>query len=139
MDSFKEFIRSLNNNQIFPLALIRMFLGIALLIRGIMLFTDPDSIIELAGEDNMFIWYVYIAIGHMIGGFLIAIGFFTRVGALIQIPILFSAVFLVHANNGLMMGGQSLELAVMVLFLLFLYLIFGSGQVSVDHYFKKDF
>lgn len=139
MDKFKEFLRKLNQNQQLPYALIRIFLGVALLVRGVILFSDPESIIEVIGQDNLFIWYAYIAVAHMVGGVLIAIGFFTRIGALIQLPILFSAVFIIHAKSGLMMGGQSLELAAIVLFLLCVYFVFGSGTWSVNHYFKKDF
>ncbi len=139
MDTLKELLRKLNQNQQHPYALIRIFLGLALLIRGIILITNPKAIIELVAEENLFIWYAYIAIAHIVGGSLITIGFFTRIGALIQIPILFSAVFMVHAEGGLMMGGQSLELAVMVLFLLCLFFVFGSGKWSIDNYFQKDF
>jgi uncharacterized membrane protein YphA (DoxX/SURF4 family) len=139
MNSFKELLRKLNQNQQLSYALIRIFLGTVLLIRGIILFTNPEAIVELVGEDKLFIWYAYIALAHMVGGLLIAVGFFARIGALIQIPILFSAVFMIHAGNGLMMGGQSLELAVMVLFLLCIYFVFGSGKLSVNDYFRKDF
>ena len=139
MNTFKEFLRKLNQNQQLPYALIRIFLGVALLVRGVILFSNPKAIMEVVDEDKLFIWYAYIAIAHMVGGVLIAIGFFTRIGALIQLPILFSAVFIIHAKNGLMMGGQSLELAAMVLFLLCVYFVFGSGTWSVNHYFRKDF
>lgn len=139
MDTFKDFLGKLNRNQQFPYALIRVFLGVALLIRGILLISNPDAIIDLVGQDNLFIWYAFIAIAHIVGGTLIAIGFFTRAGALVQIPILFSAVFMVHTKNGLMMGGQSLELAVIVLFLLLVIFVYGPGKWSLSNYFKKDF
>ena len=122
--SLNELIRKLDQNQRMPYAYIRIFLGLALLVRGVHLFINPGAIHEIASQDNIFIWYVYIAIAHMVGGILIAIGFFTRLGALIQIPILISALFFVHIKDDLMMGGQSLELAALVLFLL-LDLCFG--------------
>jgi uncharacterized membrane protein YphA (DoxX/SURF4 family) len=139
MDSIKDLLTKLNQNQQLPYALIRIFLGVALLIRGVIIFSNPNAIIELIDKDQLFIWYAYIAIAHMIGGILIAVGFFTRLGALIQTPILLSAVFMFHAKGGLMMGGQSLELAVIVLFLLCIYFVFGPGKYSVNYYFKKDF
>ena len=139
MDNFKAFLHKLNHNQQLPYASIRVFLGLALFIRGIMLIMNPDAIIQLVAEDNLFIWYVYIAMAHIIGGALITIGFFTRIGALIQIPVLLSAVFMVHSKEGLMMGGQSLELAVLVLFLLLVFFIFGPGKWSISSYFSKDF
>lgn len=139
MASIKELLTKLNQNQQLPYAFIRVFLGVALLIRGVIIFSNPTAIIEVINQDQLFIWYAYIAIAHMIGGILIAVGFFTRLGALIQIPILFSAAFMFHAKGGLMMGGQSLELAVIVLFLLCIYFVFGPGKWSVNHYLKKDF
>lgn len=137
--NLKKTITKLDHNQRFPYAFIRIFLGVALLIRGIFIFLNPDAILEIASKENLFIWYVYIAIAHAVGGILIAIGFFSRLGALIQIPILFSALFFVHAKDDLMMGGQSFELAAMVLFLLCIYFVYGAGPLSVHQYFKKDF
>ena len=139
MIPIKEILRNLNQNQQLPYALIRIFLGVALLIRGVIIFSNPNAIIEVIDQDQLFIWYAYIAIAHMIGGILIAVGFFTRIGAMIQIPILFIAVFMYHAEGGLMMGGQSLELAVIVLFLLCIFLVFGPGKWSVNYFFRKDF
>ncbi len=139
MDTIKELLKKLNQNQQLPYALIRIFLGVALLVRGVLLFLNPKAIIEVVDQDQLFIWYAYIAIAHMVGGLLLTIGFFTRIGAIIQIPILFSAVFVIHAENGLMMGGQSLELAAMVLFLLCIYFVFGPGKLSVSHYYRKRF
>jgi uncharacterized membrane protein YphA (DoxX/SURF4 family) len=55
--------------------------------------------------------------------------------ALLQILILAGAVFFIHLDQGLMSGEQSLELSVLVLVLLILYFIFGSGTLSLDHFF----
>ncbi len=60
-----------------------------------------------------------------------------------QIPILFGAVFFVHWQEGLFaagQSGQSLELAALVLFLLVLVFLAGSGDLSMDHHFfgKKE-
>ena len=42
----------------------------------------------------------------------------TRIAALVQIPILAGAVFIVHRQDGLFALGQSLEFSALVLFLL---------------------
>ena len=102
-----------------------------------MLFSDPDTITRLAGEERIYWWYSYITIAHIAGGLLLAIGFLTRLAAFIQIPILFGAVFLIHLKQGLLSVGQSLELSVLVLVLLLIYFIFGSGSLSLDWRFKK--
>ena len=137
MKLFNNLLIWLDKNNNLAYALIRAFLGVALFVRGWILISDPAAMIELAGEDKIYWWYSYITITHLIGGFLLAIGFFTRLASLLQIPILFGAVFLIHLKQGLLSVGQSLELSVLVLMLLLLYFIFGSGVLSVDNYLKK--
>lgn len=134
MDQFKTFLSSLEAQTDTAYALIRIFLGLALTIRGGIIFTNPDSIMELGIDREYFIWVSLIGIAHLSGGILIFLGFLTRIGALIQIPILISAIFLVHVHTKLMMGGQSLELAILVLFLLCIYFVFGAGKLSVSRY-----
>jgi putative oxidoreductase len=137
MKLFSNLLIWLDKNNTLAFALIRIFLGVALFVRGWIMISDPAAIIALAGEDKIYWWYSYITIMHLIGGFLLAIGFLTRFASLLQIPILFGAVFLIHLKQGLLSVGQSLELSVLVLMLLLLYFIFGSGVLSVDNYLKK--
>ncbi|MEO8232547.1 MAG: DoxX family protein [Ignavibacteriota bacterium] len=117
--------------------LIRIFLGTALFVRGIILSSDPGAITNLAGTNQLYWWYSYIIVIHIIGGFSLAIGFFTRLAALGQIPVLFGAVFFIHLKQGLVNVEQSLELSTLVLFLLVVYFFFGSGIFAIDNYFKK--
>jgi uncharacterized membrane protein YphA (DoxX/SURF4 family) len=118
-------------------AFIRMFLGIALLIRGWLILSNPDSLLELGVQRELFIWVSLIGITHIVGGLLLFLGLFTRIAAFIQIPILISAIFFVYKHTKLMMGGQSLELAVLVLFLLCLFLIVGSGPLTISEFLKN--
>jgi putative oxidoreductase len=121
-----------NNNMAY--SLIRIFFGAALLVRGIIFVSDPNAIIELAGTEKLYWWYSYITIAHLIGGSMLLVGFFTRLSALIQIPILFGAVFVIHLSEGLLANSQSLELSALVLLLLTVYFLFGSGTLSLDNY-----
>lgn len=139
MDRLNEILQRLNGTQAIAYSLIRIFLGVALFIRGIVLVSNPGAIYTLDSQHQMHMFYSYITIIHLLGGFCMAIGFFTRIGALLQIPILFSAVFIIHAKDGLMMGGQSMELAALVLFLLVIYLFFGSGPLSGGKYIGQLF
>ncbi|GAB4292514.1 MAG: hypothetical protein Kow0098_12550 [Ignavibacteriaceae bacterium] len=122
----------LDNKSDLAYGLIRIFLGVALFIRGLILASDPESITRLAGEDRIFWWYSYITVAHIAGGFSLSVGLLTRLGALLQIPVLFGAVFLIHLKQGLLSVGQSLELSVLVLILLILYFVFGPGALSID-------
>ncbi|NOG45888.1 MAG: DoxX family protein [Calditrichaeota bacterium] len=125
-------VQKLESNQNLAYSYIRIFLGTALLIRGLILFSNPAALIELAGSDQEYWYFSYITISHLIGGLCLAIGLLTRFAALIQIPVLAGAVFVVHLEQGLMSAGQSLELAVLVLVLLGVYFLFGSGLMAVD-------
>lgn len=127
----------LNSNTSIAYSLIRVFLGIALFVRGFILASDPAAITTLAGEDKIYWWYSYITIAHILGGLSLAVGFLTRLGSLLQIPVLFGAVFLVHLKQGLLSVGQSLELSVLVLVLLLIHFVFGGGSLSFDETLKK--
>lgn len=131
MKALNTFTTSLDNKTTIAYALIRIFLGIVLSIRGWLILANPDSVIELGVSRDYFIYVSIIGIVHFVGGVLLFLGFFSRIGALVQLPILFSAVFFVHEHTQLMMGGQSLELAILVLFLLSIYFIFGAGSLTI--------
>jgi putative oxidoreductase len=118
-------------------ALIRIFLGIALSVRGWLILSNPDTIIKLGFDREYYMWISLIGMVHLFGGILLCVGFFARLGALIQIPILISASFFVYEHTKLMMGGQSVELAFLVLFLLCIYFVFGPGTLSIRNYFAK--
>ncbi len=127
----------LESNRDIAYSLIRIFLGIALFIRGLIFISDPAAITELARVNKMYWWYSYITIVHLLGGLFLAIGLWTRFAALFQIPILAGAVFVIHIKQGLMTVGQSLELASLVLFLLIVYFVFGSGKLAIDKYIAE--
>jgi putative oxidoreductase len=137
MKLFNNLINWLEENNSLAYSFIRIFLGTALFIRGWIMISDPGTIASLAGEDKIYWWYSYITVAHIIGGFSLAIGLLTRLGSLLQIPVLFGAVFLVHLKQGLLSVGQSLELSVLVLVLLLIYFVFGGGSLSVDNSLKK--
>ena len=132
MKRLNELLQTLEKNRETAYSIVRIYLGIALFVRGIILFADPAAITTLSGAQEMYMWHSYIVGAHLIGGLLLALGILTRIAALFQIPILFGAVFFIHIKQGLITGGQSLELAGLVLVLLFVYLLFGSGKYSID-------
>jgi uncharacterized membrane protein YphA (DoxX/SURF4 family) len=119
---------------------IRIYLGLGLFARGLLLVTNTSTgyFIDLLQRANqpwlltgLLLHYVFLA--HLLGGALLTLGFFTRLAALVQIPILAGAVFLVHRQDGLFALGQSLEFSALVLFLLVVITISGAGRLSMDH------
>lgn len=122
---------------------IRIYLGLGLIAKGVYFLYDQAFMgqLLLSGKgldiSAAFLSH-YIPLAHLAGGALLAVGFLTRFAALIQLPVLFGAVFFVHLQEGLFTRGQSLEFAALVLFLLLLYAVCGAGKLSIDNYLKSQ-
>ncbi len=132
-----KFFSYFEQKKLLAYSLIRIFVGFSLFIRGFLFVIDPQALTKIAGSEQNFWLYAYVAVGHLIGGFLLGVGFYTRVAALFQIPILLGAVFMVHLKQGLLSSGQSLEISVLVLFLLLIFSLFGSDELSLDKFLKS--
>lgn len=136
MTSLLETIRDKDSRPSVGFDVVRIYLGIALLVRGALFVAEPSRVFALIRRSGH--WFLpmagahYVAMAHLGGGILLAIGLGTRLAAAIQIPILFGAVFFVHWDDGLLNPSQSLELAGLVLVLLITYAVFGAGPLSVD-------
>ena len=122
---------------------VRIYLGLGLFIRGVFIITNTraDFIRDIL-QRMEYPWLVtvlllhYIALAHLVGGLMLTVGLLTRIAAWVQIPVLAGALFL-HRGEGLMVGGQSLELAGLVLFLLVTFAVSGAGPLSVDNGMPK--
>jgi len=137
MKIFETVLTWLDNHNDIAYSFIRFFLGAALFVRGAILSSDPAEITQLAGSNQYYWWYSYIFVIHIICGLLLAIGLYARLASFLQIPILIGAVFFLHLKHGLATVEQSLELSALVLVLLVVYFLFGSGVLSVDNYIAK--
>jgi uncharacterized membrane protein YphA (DoxX/SURF4 family) len=119
------------------LDIVRIALGLLLFIRGVSFISDTSQLLALSGglrDSNMYVWFVvhYVAFAHLVGGFLIALGCQTRFAALLQIPILFVAVFFVNISRGFSFFNSELWLSVVTLALLIVFAVVGSGRFSAD-------
>jgi uncharacterized membrane protein YphA (DoxX/SURF4 family) len=116
--------------------LVRVYLGIGLFVRGVLFVSRPELVLGyLSSTESWFVPYAvahYVAIAHLGGGLLLAVGLATRLAAAVQLPVLLGAVFVVHSSDSLITAGQSLELSALVLILLGVYLAVGAGRLSVD-------
>jgi putative oxidoreductase len=69
----------------------------------------------------------------MVGGIMIALGILTRFSSIIQIPIVLGAVFV---NDQLLSPiNTQLWFSIVALILLVIFMIIGSGPLSLDRYF----
>jgi len=125
--------------------IIRMALGLLIIGKGISFISDTGIQKEWILENNSFGWSGLMAVGvlhivafvHIVGGLLILIGLVTRFAVVIQIPILLGAIFFVNITRGFSFLNSELWLSVIVLLLLVLFWIVGSGPYSVDHVIKN--
>lgn len=118
------------------LDLVRIYLGLGLLTRGIVFLADPSSYTALlpGGAESPFATFAlvhYVGLSHLAGGLLLMVGMLTRLAALVQIPVLAGAAFLVHlpATGPF---GQAFALAGFVLALLVVFAVWGGGPWSLD-------
>ena len=136
----QKFIAWADSRRELWLDCIRIYLGLGLLARGLLLITNTSTgyfIDMLQRSDQP--WLMgglmlhYVMLAHFVGGLMLTIGFLTRIAAAVQIPILAGAVFIVHRQDGLFAMGQSLEFSALVLFLLCVICASGAGRLSLDH------
>src|SRR5215510_1587930 len=141
MSGLTETFRKVEANKDLCFDLLRIYLGIGLFVKGILFLTDMSSLSDLLMKSGRFQPFTfllshYIPLAHVGGGFMMAIGLWTRTAILANIPVLFGAVFFVYFEQGLFTQNQGLEFTALVLFLLIVLLIWGPGRFSVDHYLK---
>ena len=121
---------------------IRIALGTILTIKGIQFINNMQPLTEmmasgkLTGTAGIGIFAHYIVFGHLLGGIMIAFGLLTRSAAIAQIPILLGAVFFVNFSGGLFQTHSELWLSIIILMLLILFAIEGSGKLSFDEWMR---
>jgi len=123
------------------LVLPRVILGIILIIKGISFIRDAVLLRQLLSENEVNIagplLPILITWLHLLCGFLIIIGLFTRWACLLMVPILTVAVVFINAPQGMMAGESEFIFSFLVLVILLFFLVEGGGRLSLDHFFEK--
>ena len=127
------------------LDVIRIVLGVLIFSKGIAIVSNTAALQDLLLQNNAFdfsgmmgsVALHIVGFVHLVGGILITIGLVTRFAAVIQIPILICAVFFVNLTRGFSVLNNELWLSILVLLLLVLFWVVGSGPYSVDQAMKK--
>jgi len=133
-----------DNHHPWVLDVVRIILGLFLMNKGIVFLEDSGYLRDLILEKeainqppaliSAIVFYVsYI---HVLGGGLMALGLFTRLWAILQLPVVFGAVFLVNIIRPFVFA--ELWLSIIVLSLLTLFIIIGSGPISLDRLLKRE-
>ncbi|NUM82056.1 DoxX family protein [bacterium] len=138
MEKWNALVQKMEAHRDLCFELLRIYLGLGLLAKGIFFISQTEFLSRLmmeAGEFQAMTTMVvhYVALAHITGGLMLVIGMGTRLAAAMQIPVLFGAVFFIHFKEGVFTTGQNLEFSALVLFLLILIFIYGSGRWSLDY------
>ncbi len=135
MQRFRRLFEDEAERQRVALDGLRIYLGVALVVRGALFIAEPRLVARLV-EEHGFFWPMVIAhvvaLAHLGGGLLLALGLETRVAAAVQVPALVGALVFIHLREGLFSQGQGLELSALVLVMLGAILIAGGGPISLD-------
>jgi putative oxidoreductase len=124
------------------LDIVRIAFGVFLISKGVEFANNSSTLSAVVARQIPFSGLLllllthYIIFAHIAGGFLIAVGLLTRLACAVQIPILLGALVLVNWDVTEHVGG--VLLALVVLALLILFFVVGSGPWSLERAFEKE-
>ena len=127
-----------------PMDLLRIYLGIALVIKGVYFIINmgelESTMVEGFGQNQQLVaWAVVFA--HVVGGAALALGFATRVAAAANAAVLAGAVGVAisgSAISSLFGANVNFQFSMFVLVTLVLFIWRGSGPLSLDHMFRGE-
>lgn len=115
------------------LLLFRIILVFTLFIKGINFVSNQEFLERLISNTvllkNLSFLKIVIPFIHILGGFLILIGVYSRLMILIQLPIIIAAIVFLLISGG-MSYYREIVFAFIILILLMSYLKFGDGFYS---------
>ena len=125
------------------LTLLRVVLGIIILVKGFLFFRDSASLTSMLQStgfnvmnNNASAISFFITYFNLLGGVFIIAGLFTKWISLLQIPLIIGAIVFVNSKAGISFSNTELALSMLVLVLLIVFVIKGSGNISADEFFR---
>lgn len=130
-------------NQPLWITILRIVLGIILIWKGINFIRDTAELTSMIEQSGVGVFSrisgviaSVVSILSLLCGTFITVGLFTRLCSIVQIPIIMGAIIFVNIKN-IEHNSFELILTIIVLVLLILFSIKGSGQLSADEYFRR--
>jgi len=130
-------------NQPSWLTVLRIVLGVILVWKGIKFIFDISALESMIEQTGIGVFSrssralsLIVSVLSLLCGFFITVGLFTRISSLVMIPIIFVAIIFVNLKN-IERDSFELILTIIVIVLLFLFAIRGSGPLSADEYFRR--
>ena len=126
------------------LDVIRIILGVFLLLKGLGFMDNTAylrSVIENRSDisvspDILMALVYYVTFVHLVGGTLIALGVLTRFSSIMQIPVVFGAVFFINMFQSPF--NTDMASSVTALIFLIVFAVIGSGKLSLENYLHNQ-
>lgn len=122
-----------NTSKSLMLLFFRIVLGFTLFIKGINFARNQEFLEGIVSNisllEKLSVLKIVIPFIHVLGGFCITIGFYSRIMILIQLPIILGAIVVLLISEGMSYYKEVLFAATIFILLLF-YLKFGDGFYS---------
>ena len=139
MKIIKKLNKWANSHAYYPIDLLRIFLGVFMIYKGIYFIRNSSYLTELLSDFDGYLVMMlsthYLGIFHFVGGIMIVFGLLTRLAIAVQLPILIGAVAINFIG---VMNSQNLLEASIVLSVSIFFLFFGSGKHSMDYDLKMQ-
>ncbi|WP_426670248.1 DoxX family protein [Mucilaginibacter sp. McL0603] len=126
------------------LDVIRIILGVFLLLKGLGFMDNTAylrSVIENRSDisvspDILMALVYYVTFVHLVGGTLIALGVLTRFSSIMQIPVVFGAVFFINMFQSPF--NTDMASSITALIFLIVFAVIGSGKLSLENYLHNQ-
>lgn len=120
---------------------LRVLLGLLLIVKGVQFIGNIDLLNATIRQHPflsvMSMWMAhYVVFAHICGGILITLGLLTRVAVIANLPVLIGALIFITTPTAIFNVHTELWLVLLVLAALILFLVEGSGPLSVDEYMR---
>ncbi len=117
--------------------IVRIYLGLYLVMKGLEFTGRMDNLLAMIGlQDAPFIMGLiahYVLLANIIGGVFLVVGLITRGAALVNIPNLLGALYILSSQQDFFAKGSDLPVTLLVAILIFVFTLAGAGPVSLDH------
>lgn len=118
--------------------ILRIVVGLSLILKAYTFFVKPE-ILQNSFANSGFLKATDFLIPvvpwvNLIGGILLTVGLFTRLAALVQIPLMFGAVLFVNLKDT---ATADLPFSFLILVLVVVFSFIGSGSFSLDDTYRK--
>ncbi|EDM28574.1 hypothetical protein LNTAR_08394 [Lentisphaera araneosa HTCC2155] len=121
---------------------LRIYLGFILLWKALDFFFNQTVFLQYFESMGQFwfapvAWLHFVFLVHIFGGICLIGGMGTRWASMLQLPVVGSAVFLIHLpallSSAIIVNGAEATIAIFSLILLLFFSIRGSGTYSIDY------